>query len=88
MASQTFKLLVAALSLAVVLAPSVNAAAKSKQHSPTRQAMAGSSGSCRGAANFRCGAVYNGNDYLGNDPDSFIRLMIQRDLSARYGGPE
>ncbi len=26
------------------------------------------------------------NDYLGNDPDPFIRLMIQRDLGARYGG--
>ena len=35
---------------------------------------------------FHCGPVYNGNDYLGSDPDPFIRLMIQRDLGARYGG--
>lgn len=24
--------------------------------------------------------------YLGNDPDPFIRLTIQRDLGAKYGG--
>jgi hypothetical protein len=35
---------------------------------------------------FHCGPVDNGNDYLGSDPDPFIRLMIQRDLGARYGG--
>jgi hypothetical protein len=42
--------------------------------------------SCRGSSLFHCGPVYNSNDYLGNDPDPFIRLMIQRDLGAKYGG--
>lgn len=46
----------------------------------------GAAPSCRGANRFPCGPVYNGTDYLGNDPDPFIRLMIQRDLGAKYGG--
>ena len=41
---------------------------------------------CRGANLFRCGPIYNSNDYLGDDPDPFIRLMIQRDLGIKYGG--
>ena len=50
------------------------------------QATADSAVPCRGANLFHCGPLYNGNDYLGDDPDPFIRLMIQRDLGARYGG--
>jgi hypothetical protein len=48
--------------------------------------MAGAAPSCRGANRFPCGPVYNSTDYLGADPDPFIRLMIQRDLGAKYGG--
>jgi hypothetical protein len=50
--------------------------------------MTSGTGSCSGANLFPCGPLYNGNDYLGNDPDPFIRSMIQRDLGAKYGGPE
>jgi len=35
---------------------------------------------------FPAGPVYNGPDYIGDDPDPFIRLMLKRDLSGRYGG--
>ena len=42
--------------------------------------------SSRSADKFRGGPLYNGRDYLGDDPDPFIRMMIQRDLTARYGG--
>ena len=35
---------------------------------------------------FRLGLSINGNDYLGDDPDPFIRFQIQRDLGAHYGG--
>ncbi len=87
MSSRSLKLLVPALSLVVVLASGVDAVAKTKRQRPAAQ-YAGTSSTCRGAGNFRCGAVYNGRDYLGDDPDSFVRLMIQRDLGARYGGPE
>ena len=44
--------------------------------------------SSRGTDKFRAGPLYNGPDYLGDDPDPFIRAMIQRDLAARYGGNE
>ena len=32
------------------------------------------------------GPFYNGQDYLGNDPDPNIRSQILRDLGGRYGG--
>lgn len=74
-----------ATGLAVTLASSAEAATKGKRaiHSaPTARATS----SCRGANLFPCGPVYNSTDYLGNDPDPFIRSMIQRDLGAKYGG--
>src|SRR6516162_5609246 len=55
-------------------------------------AIASADRSCRCIAalplrqSFSLRSAYNGNDYLGNDPDPFIRLMIQRDLGAKYGG--
>jgi hypothetical protein len=81
--------LIVAVSLAATLAESASAAAKSasktRRTQPSTQATSSAS-SCRGNNLFRCGPVYNGNDYLGTDPDPFIRLMIQRDLGAKYGG--
>lgn len=32
------------------------------------------------------GPLYNGQDYLGNDPDPNIRAYIMKDVSSRYGG--
>lgn len=66
---------------------SANAAHAAKKPRPAASHTA-QSVPCRGANLFRCGPVYNGNDYLGDDPDPFIRLMIQRDLGAKYGGPD
>ena len=40
----------------------------------------------RGQDKFPAGPVYNGQDYLGDDPDPFIRQQILRDLGLRYGG--
>ena len=34
----------------------------------------------------RPGPFYNGQDYLGDDPDPNIRSQIMRDLGGRYGG--
>ena len=34
----------------------------------------------------RAGPLYNGPDYLGDDPDPNIRSQILRDLTGRYGG--
>jgi hypothetical protein len=63
------------------------AAAAAKKQKPVAPQAADSS-LCRGANLFHCGPIYNSTDYLGTDPDPFIRAMIQRDLGPKYGGPE
>jgi hypothetical protein len=85
MPSRLVKLLICALSFAVMAASSAQAAQKVRKPVGP-QATAGNTLPCRGANLIHCGPLHNGNDYLGNDPDPFIRLMIQRDLGARYGG--
>ena len=71
----------------VMLVASAEAATKAKRQTPPGpRAAAGSAATCRGGNLFPCGDIYSGNDYLGTDPDPFIRLMIQRDLGAKYGG--
>jgi hypothetical protein len=43
----------------------------------------------RGANLFPPGPVmYSPNDYLGDDPDPFIRLQLMRDLGAHFGGTD
>ena len=42
----------------------------------------------RGANLFPPGPVYYSRDYLGNDPDPRIRLQLQRDLGAHFGGAD
>jgi hypothetical protein len=84
MTSHLIKLLAFAIGFAVIAASSADA--KSKTKPIARQAAPGDSVHCRGANLFHCGPIYNGLDYLGDDPDPFIRLMIQRDLGAKYGG--
>jgi hypothetical protein len=77
--------LVFAIGCAAILSSSAGAATKGnrvKHAAPPARAAS----SCRGGNLFPCGPVYNGTDYLGDDPDPFIRLMIQRDLGAKYGG--
>jgi hypothetical protein len=80
------RLLAGVLGLAVMLAP--NAAAAAKKQKTAAPQMANSAALCRGANLFQCGPIYNSNDYLGTDPDPFIRSMIQRDLGPKYGGPD
>jgi len=74
------------LAFSVVLGSSAEAASATKRYAPAAPQVTTSGGACRGANLFACGPVMNGNDYLGTDPDPFIRLMIQRDLGAKYGG--
>jgi hypothetical protein len=78
-----------ATGLVAMLASSADAATKgaTKGKRATHFApTASATSSCRGANLFACGPIYNSTDYLGNDPDPFIRAMIQRDLGAKYGG--
>ena len=82
--------LILTVSLAATLAAHADAATNSKRakHAApvARAPAAGTASSCRRPNLFHCGPLYNSTDYLGNDPDPFIRLMIQRDLGAKYGG--
>ena len=84
--TNALKLLVGVLGLSVMLA--ANAAAAAKKQKPAAPQTANSSALCRGAHLYHCGPIYNSTDYLGTDPDPFIRAMIQRDLGPKYGGPE
>jgi hypothetical protein len=40
----------------------------------------------RGLNLFPAGPIYHARDYLGDDPDPFIRSQILRDLGTHYGG--
>ncbi|MGH6683567.1 MAG: hypothetical protein ACRECA_06530 [Pseudolabrys sp.] len=92
MASFPVKLMVSAAALAFALAAAVPASAtQARKHGSQRKHVARAAtmtakSSDRGAGLFPAGPVYHANDYLGDDPDPFIRLMIQRDLGAHYGG--
>jgi hypothetical protein len=95
MTSRTLKLLIVALTSTVswsVLPGSIADAGNKLKHRHAgmpRTVVAGSTAQyCRGANLFHCGPIYNSNDYLGDDPDPFIRLMIQRDLGIKYGGED
>jgi hypothetical protein len=82
--TNALKLLVSVLGVSAMLAANAAAAKKQKPAAP----QAANSPLCRGANLFHCGPIYNSTDYLGTDPDPFIRAMIQRDLGPKYGGPE
>jgi hypothetical protein len=84
MTSHVFKLTVLTFGLAVALTTGADAAQKTKKQAAP-QATAGNTAPCRGANVYHCGPIYNSYEYLGNDPDPFIRAMIQRDLGAKYG---
>ncbi len=77
------------LALAVGLALTASLAAQTPAQSKKKQAVARPAPSGvihRGTDKFPAGPLYHGTDWLGDDPDPFIRLQIQRDLTARYGG--
>jgi hypothetical protein len=89
MSSLPFKLTVSAIGIVFALATTAPAGAeqvhKHKKHMAAHAAQTGN-GKYRGTNLFPAGPVYFANDYLGTDPDPFIRLQIQRDLGAHYGG--
>jgi hypothetical protein len=87
--SRTVKMIMAVAAIAVAL-PSV-ADAKSRKArkpavAPTQLTV---NPYTRGANLFPPGPVmYGPNDYLGDDPDPFIRLQLMRDLGAHFGGTD
>lgn len=89
MASLPFKLMASAVAFAVAVAgaPADAKARKHKKHA-AHAAQTVSQTRYRGVDLFPAGPVYNGKDYLGDDPDPFIRLQLLRDLGAHYGGED
>jgi hypothetical protein len=88
MTSLSVKALICALALGVLAATPADAA-KRKARKHVRAAAPHTSvevSRYRGANLFPPGPVYFGNDYLGDDPDPFIRLQLLRDLGSHYGG--
>jgi hypothetical protein len=85
MTSRRAKFLVSAIALCLGLAlvHTTPADAKSRKHKG--RAAVGTHGQW-GTNLVRPGPLYNGQDYLGTDPDPNIRFQILRDLSGRYGG--
>ena len=89
MASFARKLMVSCFGLAFVLATAPADAAQARKHKKPRMAHAAAvvaKTGYRGTNLFPAGPVYHANDYLGDDPDPFIRLQLQRDIGAHYGG--
>ena len=80
-------LIVSAVGLASVASPAEAAQKKHRYHSAAAaNAMTpgGTAGTFQGGV--LRGPLYNGQDYLGDDPDPNIRAYLLRDLSGRYGG--
>ena len=79
-------LIVSAVGLAVVASPA-EAKKKVRHHSgAAANAMMPGGTTAPFQGGVLAGPLYNGQDYLGDDPDPNIRAYMLRDLSGRYGG--
>jgi hypothetical protein len=85
---------VAAIGLAFVLASPAEAAKAGKQknsatsahvvkHRQTAAVVPAPGGAYQGGV--MRGPLYNGQDYLGDDPDPNVRAFLTKNLSGRYG---
>jgi hypothetical protein len=83
MKSLPIALIVSAIGLAVAVASPAEAA-KSSKHKKSAATHSRHTAIAHGGAS--AGALYNGQDYLGTDPDPNIRSYLIRDLNSRYGG--
>jgi hypothetical protein len=73
----------AAFALACAAPADAASKKKSKHRVPQHAAMTGASPGFQGGV--MRGPLYNGQDYLGDDPDPNIRAYMIRDLGMRYG---
>jgi hypothetical protein len=74
--------------LALLAASADTAQARKLRRQATKPTTMAATPFQRGANLFPPGPVYYGREYLGNDPDPRIRLQIQRDLGAHFGGAD
>ena len=99
MAALPVKLIVSGIGLALILTAAASAdAAKVRKHKRQVAAHAAAvttKSGYRGTNLFPAGPIYNANDYLGDDPDPFIRSqnsarsrrpLRRRTLNFSYGG--
>jgi hypothetical protein len=95
MKSLSMTLMVSAVGLAFVLASPAQASNAGKQkksaatahvvkHRQTAEAVPAAEIAYQGGV--RRGPLYNGQDYLGDDPDPSVRAFLIKNLSGRYGG--
>jgi hypothetical protein len=84
-----------AVALALCLAAPAEAATTGKHkkavagaaaHPAKHRRAAGAQPGARYQGGVLAGPLYNGQDYLGTDPDPNIRSQILRDMGGRYGG--
>ncbi|MEI9804040.1 MAG: hypothetical protein WDN48_05740 [Pseudolabrys sp.] len=85
MPSRSLKLLACVIGLAVAAVPTHAATAKKHKKLVAARTTVAAKNQYRGANLFPAGPIYFANDYMGDDPDPFIRLQLQRDM-GRYGG--
>jgi hypothetical protein len=72
--------------LALVLhTPAEAAKARKSKKIVAAPGVAATSPAQRGAHLFPTGPVMYGNEYLGTDPDPFIRSQLLRDVGVRFG---
>jgi hypothetical protein len=79
----------AVIALALVPGSPADAANKSRKHKQSGVVYASQQAPnhYRGTDKFPSGPLYyNGAEYLGDDPDPFIRSQLWRDLGAHFGG--
>ena len=80
-------LIVSALGLVVAASPAEAAKKKNRHHAGvSANAMAPGGTTAEFQGGVMRGPLYNGQDYLGDDPDPNIRAYLLRDLGSRYGG--
>jgi hypothetical protein len=77
--------IVSAMGLAFVLAAPAEAKDRKDRKSATAQSTPSPAGP-HYQGGVMAGPLYNGQDYLGDDPDPNIRAYLLRDLTGRYGG--
>jgi hypothetical protein len=88
MKTSPFALIISAIALAVVAVSPAEAAKKHKRPHAGYHANAMTPGgtTAQYQSGVMAGPLYNGQDYLGDDPDPNIRAYLLRDLGSRYGG--
>jgi hypothetical protein len=83
----TVALTASVIGLAMIAAAPAEAAKKHRRHAGvTANAMVPGGATAAYQGGVMAGPLYNGQDYLGDDPDPNIRAYLLRDLTGRYGG--